>query len=240
MNLGESINQKEKTVSETVRENYRTAAVFKRHNINYCCGGKWPVSMMCENAGVSYERILHEIALETSSLRPVNYKNVDQWPVEFLVGYIQQVHLSYFENNVPHILSEIEHFAEEHRKKFAFLEQLEVSVSQLGKRIKEFLEEDKLYFKATNSTFLSERNDYLSFLKNSDLLYSIFHEIRTATENYTFKETACTSHRVAFALLAELEAQVFEVIFLEAQLQERMHNKRYANPNTTASPAIES
>lgn len=234
----ETIHQKEKTVSETVRENYRTAAVFKRNNINYCCGGKWPVSLMCDNAGVSYQGILHEIAQETSHLMPVNFKNVNQWSEEFLSGYIQQVHHFYFENSVPHILSEIEKFAEEHRKKFAFLEPLEVSVKEAGASIKECLEDDKLIFQEVKSTFPAEKKYQPAFIKNRHILNSIFQEIRLATENYTYKETACTSHRVAFALLAELEAQVLEVIFLEAQLQDRVQKKLNSVSKETASPTI--
>ena len=31
------------TVSDMVKRDYRTASVFKKYDIEFCCGGKWPL-----------------------------------------------------------------------------------------------------------------------------------------------------------------------------------------------------
>ncbi|MBS1927745.1 MAG: DUF542 domain-containing protein [Chitinophagaceae bacterium] len=222
MNKEETGNNGEKTVSETVRENYRTAAVFKRYSINYCCGGKWPVSMLCENAGVSIHELRRELILETTPIQPVVYRQVLQWSVSFLSTFIKEVYYSYFEKQLPHILSEIENFADGHRKKFPFLRELEPLVHEFGRSIKECLEFGKRDI--DNTVQLPKIGHYsFIFLKNKECLLVLFSEMRWVTENFTMAETACTSHRVAFNLLKEMEAMLKDVFFLEEKLLERVN-----------------
>ena len=38
----------EKMVSEIVRDDYRTADVFKKYGINYCCGGNTTLEEACK------------------------------------------------------------------------------------------------------------------------------------------------------------------------------------------------
>ena len=55
-----SIN-KEMTVAEIVTENIKTADVFKRNGIDFCCGGKISLRSACEKKGLDYESIFSEI-----------------------------------------------------------------------------------------------------------------------------------------------------------------------------------
>lgn len=222
MNKQETRNTGEKTVSETVRENYRTAAVFKRYSINYCCGGKWPVSMLCENAGVSIHELKRELTLETSLIQPVGYRQVLQWSAPFLSTFICEVYYNYFEKQLPHILSEIDNFADGHRKKFPFLRELEPLVHEFGRNIKNCLEFGKRDI--DNTVQLPHIGHHpFSFLKNKEYLLALFSEMRRVTENFTMAETACTSHLVAFNLLAEMEAMLKDVFYLEEKLLDRVN-----------------
>ena len=35
--------------ADIVKQHYRTAPVFKKHDIEFCCGGKWPLKMKFNN-----------------------------------------------------------------------------------------------------------------------------------------------------------------------------------------------
>jgi len=51
----------DKSISEIVRENYRTAEVFSRHGISYCCGGNVSLKTACENAQLDHNSLLNEL-----------------------------------------------------------------------------------------------------------------------------------------------------------------------------------
>lgn len=214
-----------KTVTDMVREDYRTAAVFKRYAINYCCGGKWPVEMMCENAGVDHRDILREIELETRFLQPVFLRSVFKWSTGFLIEYIREVYHPYLEAQLPHILSEIENFAEGHRKKFKFLEELEPLVSELGKSVTAYLEQDRKLYAEISADPASSGNYQLAFDDKKTHLVSVLRLMRSVSNEYIFHETACTSHRVAFSLLKELETWILDLVYLEEILFERLNNQ---------------
>ena len=49
MNISE-----EKTVAEVVTENIKTAHIFKKHGIDFCCGGGITIEKACAKNGVDY------------------------------------------------------------------------------------------------------------------------------------------------------------------------------------------
>ena len=48
-------------VSDIVSLDYRTADVFRRNGISYCCGGKWPIEIACQMQGVDADKVLAEL-----------------------------------------------------------------------------------------------------------------------------------------------------------------------------------
>lgn len=209
-----------------VREDYRTAAVFKRYAINYCCGGKWPVEMMCENAGVDHRDILREIELETRFLQPVFLRSIFKWSTDFLVAYIREVYHPYLEEQLPHVLSEIENFAEGHRKKFKFLEELEPLVAELENSVRAYLEQDRQWYADISKSLTTTESYQSAFQQKKTHLVSVLRLMRSVSNEYVYHETACTSHRVAFSLLKELETWILDLIYLEEILFERLDNQK--------------
>ena len=46
----------QKTVGQIVADNYRTAEVFKKYGIDFCCGGKKALDKACADKKVNYNR----------------------------------------------------------------------------------------------------------------------------------------------------------------------------------------
>ena len=44
-------------VTDIVAEDYRTSTVLQKHNIDYCCGGKLPLHVVCELRGLDIDQI---------------------------------------------------------------------------------------------------------------------------------------------------------------------------------------
>ena len=48
-------------VTDIVIQDYRTASVFRKYGIDYCCGGKLPLQMACEMRGLDTASIKKRI-----------------------------------------------------------------------------------------------------------------------------------------------------------------------------------
>ena len=51
----------ETTVGQIVRENPRRARVFENHKIDYCCGGKIPLSDACRRREIDPDVVVEQL-----------------------------------------------------------------------------------------------------------------------------------------------------------------------------------
>jgi len=50
-----------KTVAEVVSENIKTAHVFKKYGIDFCCGGGITIDKACEKKNLDYSMLKEEL-----------------------------------------------------------------------------------------------------------------------------------------------------------------------------------
>ncbi|HSP82699.1 MAG TPA: DUF542 domain-containing protein, partial [Gillisia sp.] len=71
-----------RTVAELVTENIKTAHVFKKYGIDFCCGGGITVKKACEKANVNLTDLENDLLhVETAVTGGHNYNS---WPIDFL------------------------------------------------------------------------------------------------------------------------------------------------------------
>ena len=104
--------------ADIVKSHYRTASVFKKYGIEYCCGGKWPLKLVCETQSIDCEKLMNELQ-EVSRLVFVPASlPYNEWKTEFLTDYIINVHHRYLRDSLPQIRDQISRFVDEHKKKY--------------------------------------------------------------------------------------------------------------------------
>ena len=65
------------TLSEIVTQNFKAAAVFEKYNLDFCCGGKKPVSEACREKGLNSSEVLEELrSINSSGSRADNYNEM--------------------------------------------------------------------------------------------------------------------------------------------------------------------
>src|SRR6266567_551067 len=102
-----------RTVGEFVAEDYRTAKVFEKYGIDFCCGGKVPLAVACREKGVDLAGIRREIEEATSE--PVERsQNFSSWGLPFLSDYIINTHHGYLKENTEQIAVYADKIAEVH------------------------------------------------------------------------------------------------------------------------------
>lgn len=90
------------TVAEVVTYNIKTADVFKKHGIDFCCGGGITIKKACKNHNVSYSEIEQELSnINNPTSKAYDY---DSWKLDFLVDHIENIHHTYVEENTSLVL----------------------------------------------------------------------------------------------------------------------------------------
>ena len=217
-------------VTEIVNSDYRTAQVFAQYGIDYCCGGRWPLDVVCGNKGLDLEQVKTDLISAVRGTRLPYPTDFNNWPVDFLLDYIVYVHHAYLTNNMGFILSSLERFADSHNKKFDYLPELVEVVHDLKHYLVPHIsyEEQVIfpYIKQLMNAYES-REPYAKLLvrtlkKPIEKLLAqdkdigkFLRRMRELTGNFTTPANTCISHKVCFSQLRELNNDLVEHIYLE-------------------------
>ena len=90
-------------ITDIVKYDYRTADIFRKYDIDFCCGGKWPLEMICQNKNLETDDVVKElqnVVIQTASNAALDF---DSWDVDFLADYILNVHHRYVSKALPEI-----------------------------------------------------------------------------------------------------------------------------------------
>src|SRR5687768_14533322 len=221
-------------VTDIVIQDYRTSGVFRKYGIDYCCGGKLPLQMVCETRGLDTELIKKELKEALRTIQVSSSTNFSNWSVDFLVDYIINVHHTYLINNFPDIVDTVERFVEGHKSKYPYLTDLKESLVTLRDELLPHLEkEEKIIFPYIKQiAHAYERHEpYAALLVRTlrkpvenmmdhvyEQIVKSLHQVRHLTNNYTPASNACISHKVAFFKLKELDNDLVQHIHLERNI----------------------
>ena len=218
----------EKTVAQLVTENIKTAHVFKKYGIDFCCGGGISVKKACEKKGVDFSQLERELSdVDKEVTRAYNY---DAWDLSFLTDHIINVHHKYVEESIPILLQYAakvakvhgNHYTEVVRVNELYVEVANELSSHLRKEeqvlfpyIKQLVQADKDGQKAGRPPFGTVKNPINVMEDDHQQVGDIFKEIARLTNNYTPPEEACNTFRALYAKLDEFEQDLHHHIHLE-------------------------
>ena len=95
------------TVGELVVEQPGRARVFERHGIDFCCGGKTPLSDACAKKSVDIEQIIGE--LNAADKAPATRDEAD-WSkasLSVLIDHIVDTHHAYLATEMPRLSADV-------------------------------------------------------------------------------------------------------------------------------------
>ena len=227
------INRKS-LVAEIVAKDYRTADVFRRHGIGYCCGGKWPMEMACEMRGVDADKVEMELEAATRTLHVSTQLDFAEWDIDFLIDYLINVHHRYLKKSLPETQQILSEFANEHIKKFPYLVELEKHFDLLVKQLLSSMQrEEEVLFPYIRQIAHAHKHKepYAALLvrtlrkpveetmfKGHETVNDIILSIRKLTNQYTTPENVCISHKVVIAKLRELDNDLMQHLYLEQSI----------------------
>lgn len=221
-------------VTDIVTHDYRTADIFRKYNIDFCCGGKWPLETICQNMNIDTDNLVNElqnVVMQTATNAALDF---DSWDVDFLADYIFNVHHRYMNRALPEIKEQTTRFLDGHLKKFPELEEIELIIKKFLREIPPHMkQEEEIFFPYIKQIFYAYKNreSYARLLirtlrkpleevmlKEHETTGSNLHRLRTITNNYTPPDNACLAHKVTFSKLKELDNDLVQHIHLESNI----------------------
>lgn len=219
----------EKTIGQMVADNYRTAQVFKKHKIDFCCKGNRTLSEVATKKGLNLEILLQELDTVQANGQG-DHLEVASWPLDLLADYIEKKHHRYVEQQIPILNQYLDKLCrvhgDRHPELFEISELFKASGGELAMHMKK---EELVLFPWVRKMvegiadreplvrphFGTVRNPIQMMMKEHDHEGERFRKIAELTNSYTPPADACNTYRVTYSLLQEFEEDLHRHIHLE-------------------------
>jgi regulator of cell morphogenesis and NO signaling len=219
----------ETPIREIVTADFRAAAVFDSHRIDFCCGGAQPLNEACRAAGVDTIQVLaelHRAFAEPSSTIP----NFAVWTPDELIDYIVTKHHSYVRQALPTIAAHTEKIARVHGERHPEL----VEVARLFAAVVDDMtghmwKEEQILFpfisalasaadenrSAPRAPFGTVANPIHMMEMEHEAAGGAMGRIRELTGDYAEPSDACTTYAITLKELEAFEQDLHAHVHLE-------------------------
>lgn len=217
------------TIGEFVAHDFRTASIFTKYGIDFCCRGHRTVAEVCEKKSMDTQSLLDEL---TTVILSANDTPVDfiSWPLDLLIDYIEKKHHRYIEGKIPVIKQYLDKLCEKHSGTQPQLTAIRDLFAGCANDLTVHLKKEelilfpyigKLQLAANtgkpmgNPSFGSITNPIAMMRHEHDQEGERFRKIAALTQHYTPPADACNTFRVAYSMLQDFEQDLHEHIHLE-------------------------
>jgi regulator of cell morphogenesis and NO signaling len=212
------------SVASIVAEAPLTAAVFERHGIDFCCGGKVPVADACARKGVEAERLLVELEQAAAQTAP-DQRNWAQAPLVEVLDQILGKHHAYVKAEVPRLSQLVAKVNAVHGAAHPeSIPELARLWQRLAGEISMHLrKEEEILFPALRELALGRTPQLHCGVESPMRVMEMEHDehgyvlgrMRALTQGYAAPPEACGSWRALYGGLAAFEADLHRHVHLE-------------------------
>lgn len=217
------------TIGELVAADYRTARVFEKYGIDFCCGGKVPLSAACREKGIDPAVISREIAAAGSE--PLERsQNYAAWGLPFLSDYIVNTHHAYLNENTGQIAVYANKIAEVHGARHPEVVEIARIFDKVATDMAAHLrEEEEVLFPAIKRIDGARKRGAEPEQRDLELIRACLakldqeheaigdavHAIRDLSNNYAVPEDVCNTFMLTYRKLKEFEDDLHKHVHLE-------------------------
>ena len=221
---------KEATIGELVKNDYRKAEIFKKYGIDFCCGGKKKVADSCKEKGVDIVELEKELKALDENPKTLLSQDFDTWELDFLADYILNTHHKYVLQANPIIFEYTQKVQRVHGERHPELVEIASLFMDLMNELNcHMMKEENILFPYIKNLALSKRHGKevavpgFGSVANPIAMMEAEHtgageiveKIKTLTDNFTPPSNACNTYRISFAKLKEYQDDLFQHIHLE-------------------------
>lgn len=215
-------------ISEIVAHDYKTAAVFRRYKIDFCCNGKRTLEEVCNSKNISFDKILND--LEASLHAAHQDIDFQSWDIDRLSDYIYENHHTYVREKYLEINPYLEKICQVHGAAHPELFKIKaLFIGGMTDLLEHMEKEEQILFPYFKELVEAEKNKSTAQLSKIGWVQSPiacmhdehnqegerFRKIAQLSNDYTPPAGACNTYMVTFKLLEEFEKDLHRHIHLE-------------------------
>jgi regulator of cell morphogenesis and NO signaling len=218
----------ETTVGDLVAEGIHRARVFETYGIDYCCGGKTPLSAACQKAGCSPDDVITSLG-EADREAAESGSDTTDWraaSLTALTGHIVDIHHAFMKRELPRLadlLVKVRNAHEGHHPELADLARVFGALraeieGHLGKEeqvLFPLIQEMEATRQAGSAHCGSVNNPIRVMEHEHDNAGIALGRMRELTNDYTVPADGCATYAALFDGLAAIERDLHEHIHKE-------------------------
>lgn len=227
------MNIQEKTmIGDFVAHDFRTAAIFTKYGIDFCCKGQRTIDEVCAKENINEANLLHDLnaVLATKNDSEIDFNS---WSLDLLIDYIEKTHHRFVEEKTPVILQFLDKLCSvhgsNHPELFKITELFKDCTDELTPHmkkeemilfpfVKEMIDATKSHGSIGQPHFETVKNPIAAMMNEHEHEGERFRTIASLSNNYTPPEDACDTYRVTYAMLQEFEQDLHKHIHLESNI----------------------
>ncbi len=224
--------QEKTTIGDYVAQDFRTAAIFSKYGIDFCCKGQRTLEEVCSKKSINETHLLNEL---NTVLATKNNSGIDfnSWSLDLLIDYIEKNHHRFVEEKTQILIPFLDKLCSvhgnNHPELFKITELFKASATELAAHmkkeelilfpfIKKMIIATKNHSSIEKPHFGTVKNPIAAMMEEHDNEGERFRTISALTNNYTPPEDACNTYRVTIAMLEEFEQDLHKHIHLESNI----------------------
>jgi regulator of cell morphogenesis and NO signaling len=216
------------TVGDIVAADVRTAEVFDRFGIDFCCGGRRSFDDACRSAEVDPRVVLK--ALNALSRQQAEGDDVTRWPLDRLIDHIETTHHAYVRGALPSIARHLGKLLDAHGVRHPELVRIGQVFAKMSEEMRQhMLKEERVLFPYVRdladrqktacgraiSPFGTVENPIRMMEREHREAAGALRLIRELTGGYAVPEDGCATYAVCMAELAQFEHDLHRHVHLE-------------------------
>jgi regulator of cell morphogenesis and NO signaling len=221
--------QEDQIIGELVAQDYRTASVFKKYDIDFCCQGNRTIGDACASEQIDENAIVSDLnaLLDAPTGTTTDYQS---WPLDLLADYIEKKHHRYVVEKTleiqPYLNKICSVHGGRHPELFEIKDHFNANAEALASHMKkeelilfpyvrQMVQAQQDHSKWESAPFGSVENPIAMMMEEHTTEGDRLRKIETLSNQYTPPVDACNTYMVAINLLKEFEQDLHLHIHLE-------------------------
>jgi regulator of cell morphogenesis and NO signaling len=217
------------TIGEIVAADYRAAAVFQRHGIDFCCQGARTLDRGCREAGADTAEVMRHIEAATATSAS-GVPRFNDWGLQTLAAYIVANHHAYVREMLPLMTAHSRKIADVHGNRHPELPRVAALVEELADEMtSHMMKEEQILFPyivqladataegrpAPPAPFGSVDNPIHMMEMEHESAGHAMLEIRELTDGFALPADCCATYAVCLQELEAFERDLHAHVHLE-------------------------
>ena len=220
------------TIGDFVAKDYRTATIFSKYGIDFCCKGQRTIDEVCSKMNLNEPQLLRELNAVLATKNDTE-NDFDSWSLDVLIDYIEKNHHRFVEEKTQILIPFLDKLCsiheDNHPELFEINQLFKDSAQELASHmkkeemilfpfVKEMINATKSHGTIGKPFFETVKNPISAMMNEHDAEGERFRTIAALSNNYRTPEDACNTYRATYAMLQEFEQDLHKHIHLESNI----------------------